>query len=121
MAGDILAPRALDDRFPGLKRYATTAYATSGVILAAPGVLFQVRGFSSRKSAQWVQILDAAAVPADTSVPIHIIRVGPNENFFLDLGEFGDDFATGICWSTSSTGPTKTIGSADTWVSAGYN
>jgi hypothetical protein len=91
------------------------------VILAQPGVLFGVRGYSSRTSAQWIQLFNSATVPADTGVPIDIIRVGPNENFFLDLGIYGDDYPIGISWSNSSTGPTKTIGAADTWLDAGYN
>jgi hypothetical protein len=98
----------------------TAAYAASLVVLAAPGILYGLQGYNSKASAQFIQVHDAASLPADTAVPAVVLTAAATSNFSLDLGVYGRKFVNGIVICNSSTGPTKTIGSADVWVDAQY-
>lgn len=96
----------------------TSAYASSLIGSAVAASCIEVRGFNSG-AAQWIQVHDAAALPADTAVPISIIYAESNDNFFISYPN-GKDFANGIVACNSSTGPTKTIGAADCWFEIDY-
>ena len=73
--------------------------------------------FSSNVAAQWIQLHDAVNLPADTSVPVWIGTVAAVSNLGV-LWIPGRVFEAGIWACNSSTGPTKTIGAADTWFDA---
>ena len=113
----------LDESIADAPRNATsTAYEASRVIKKGPGFLYGLSGYSSRGSAQWIQIFDAATLPADqTLVPVITFTVATVANFSLDFGLRGRFFESGIVVCNSSTGPTKTIGSADCWFDAQYS
>lgn len=98
----------------------TTAYAASLVVKASAGRLFGLQGYNSLGSAQFIQIHDAASLPADTAVPKVVVLVPATSNFSIDFGQFGRLFSTGIVVCNSTTGPTKTIGAADVWLDAQY-
>jgi hypothetical protein len=98
----------------------TTAFASNLVIKASAGTLYGLSGFNAKASAQTIQIHDAASLPADTAVPKVIIYVQAQTPFSIDFGTRGRAFGTGIVVCNSSTGATKTIGSADIWVDAQY-
>ena len=93
----------------------STAYETSRVVKNIPGTVYGLTGYNSKASAQFIHLYDATAVPADTAVPVVVITAAASSNFSIDFGIYGRRFTTGICIGNSSTGPTKTIGSADCW------
>ena len=98
----------------------TTAYAASLVAKATPGVCIYVSGYNSKGSAQFIQIHDAAALPADAAVPKIVFTVPATSNFTISFGEFGRYFSNGIVVCNSSTGPAKNIGSDDCWIDVQY-
>lgn len=97
----------------------SVAYVASQVIKATPGILYQLHGYNSG-AAQFIQLHDAASLPADTAVPELVQAIAATSNFVIDLGVYGKKFAVGIVACNSSTGPTKTIGSANCYISARY-
>lgn len=98
----------------------STAYEASRVVKATKGTLFRVNGYNSKASAQFIQVHDAAALPAEAAVPVVILTAAASSNFSYTFGEQGRACANGIVLCNSSTGPTKTIGSADCWFDAQY-
>jgi hypothetical protein len=98
----------------------SSAYEAGRVIRTSAGTLIRLTGYNSKGSAQFIQIHNAAAAPADAQVPVAVITVPASSNFSFDLPANGMPLSTGIYVCNSSTGPTKTIGSADCFFTALY-
>jgi hypothetical protein len=96
---------------------ATTALATNLVVKASAGKLFGFYGYST--ATQFIQLHNTASLPADTAVPVGVFPITANTPFSLWL-EHPQPCSTGITLCNSSTGPTKTIGSSNTWITALY-
>jgi hypothetical protein len=96
----------------------STAYETSHILKASAGTLFEVSFYNSSTSDQFYQLHNSASLPADTAVPVRIIKVPAGTVGNFDFGLRGRPFSTGIVICNSSTGPTKTIGSADSFFDA---
>jgi len=92
-----------------------TVYAASLVASDAPATLYKLTGYNSKGTAQFIQLHDAASLPADGAVPKIVFTVATAANFEMNFGTLGRLFQTGIVVCNSSTGPTKTIGTADCW------
>lgn len=108
------------DLYGAPKTSTTTAYASSRVVQSAPGTLYGLSGYNSAATVQFIQLHDAAALPADGAAPVVIILAPAASSFSIDFGIFGRYFANGIVVCNSSTGPTKTIGAADCWFDARF-
>jgi len=92
----------------------TNAYAASIVVKTGPGILYGLAVYNSKTSAQFIQVFDAMTLPADNAIPASVFTVAQSAN--LDVQWLpGRTFGTGCVICNSSTGPTKTIGSADCW------
>lgn len=98
----------------------TGAYASNLVVKNNAGTFFGLTGYNSLGSAQFIQIHDAASLPANGAVPVIIFKVNTESNFALELSEYGIAFNTGIVVCNSSTGATKTLGLADCWFNVAY-
>jgi hypothetical protein len=96
----------------------TTALAASLVVKASAGRLMGAQGYTS--TAGFVQVHNAASVPAESAVPVITIPTEAGKNWSIDFGALGRIFSTGITIVYSTTGPIKTIGSAEMWADAQY-
>ncbi len=101
----------------------STAYANNIIIKASPGVLYNLTGYNSKTSSQFILLLNATTVLGNgnaTSFPA--LNVPAGQTFSLDFGgKFGRFFSTGMVVVNSSTANTVTIGSADCWFDALYS
>jgi hypothetical protein len=69
--------------------------------------------YNSKASSQYIQLHDAAALPADTTVPAMVWAIPAKSTLTVSFGEVGRPCLTGIVICNSSTDATKTLGSAD--------
>jgi hypothetical protein len=94
-------------------RYKSDAAEASKVVKNSAGTLRGFTVFNDSASAQFVQVHDAAAVPAEGAVPMIIIPVPSKKTVAFDAGIFGLPMTSGIVLCNSSTGATKTLGAAN--------
>ena len=100
----------------------SNVYVSSLVVKTGPGILY---GFSIYNSGatQFIQVFDyanaATPVPADGAIPAVVFTVSGSANLAANWIP-GRAFTTGIVICNSSTGPTKTIGSANLFIDAQF-
>lgn len=99
------------------KTATTTAVAASLVVTPSTTTnqhlrCFDIVGFNNSASDQYIQVHDAAALPANAVVPLAVL-LAPAGYQFAFSWTAGRLFANGIVVCNSSTAVTKTIGSAD--------
>lgn len=94
----------------------TNAYATSLVASTSPKTVVSIQGHhKTGVGDQFLQIFDAASLPADAAVPIQTIRVPENDNFSIDFVG-GRVFETGVVIVGSTTAATKTLSAANWYI-----
>jgi hypothetical protein len=98
----------------------SNVYENARQVKGGPGYLFGFTVYNSKGSGQFIQWHDSAVLPAEGAVPegfMDIATVIAKSVQWLPLGR---SFLRGIYLVNSSTGPTKTIGSADCFFDAQY-
>jgi hypothetical protein len=113
-------PLAGEQHFPLPLSASSVAYTNALLVKAGDGICYGLSGYSSKASAQFIQVHDLGAIPADGAVPVTILTVPATGNFSIDYGPRGRAFRAGIVVCNSSTAQTKTIGLADTWFDVQY-
>lgn len=99
----------------------TSAPAASQVIKASAGTLHSIVGYVVSGEDGWIQVHDATSSPADAAVPEIAFFVGAaSAHIPVNIPLPGHVCATGITLVWSTTGPTKTIGSAKMMVAAHF-
>jgi hypothetical protein len=96
----------------------STAYETNRVVKASAGTLFNLSGYNSGP-AQFIQLHNTTSLPADGQAPILLLAIPAQTTFSFDWTK-GIPCSTGITICNSTTGPTKTIGSANCFFTASF-
>lgn len=82
------------------------------VVKTGTGILYGLVVTNTKASAQFVQVFDASAVPADGAVPLFSKSIPATDAIGIQWLP-GRTFLTGLVVCNSSTSATKTVGSAD--------
>ena len=99
-----------DRRYPTGDNSANAA-AASAAVAAGSGTIHHICGYST--IAQYIQIHDAAALPANGINCLFTLPVLADNWFEKDFGEGGLPFFNGIQLCNSTTAIAKTLGAAD--------
>jgi hypothetical protein len=83
------------------------------VASAGPARLCGFSGYSANASAQFIQVHDAASLPANGSAPKIVFKAGAAANFGADYNANPREFSTGVVVCTSTTYATLTLGATD--------
>jgi hypothetical protein len=97
----------------------SNGYENGRIVKGGEGVLVGFTVYNSSGSTQFIQWHDSAVIPAEGAVPEGFIPVEAATDRELNWIP-GRTFRRGIVLCNSSTGPTKTIGSADCFFDAQY-
>lgn len=91
--------------------------------LVVPGniVVYGFIVYSTKGSAQYLNVFNASALPADTAVPIFSWPLAANNGVGFGYQPNGRHFTSGLVLCNSSTDATKTIGSADCFFDVQYD
>lgn len=95
------------------------AYEAARIVKSGPGILFGFTVYNSNAAAQFILVFDTNTVPADGAIPACVFTVAGLSNLPVQWIP-GRTFTVGCVLLNSSTGPTKTAGSADCFFDAQY-
>lgn len=98
----------------------SAALEASSVTKNSAGIAIGAVITNTKASAQYFQVHNTASLPADGVAPIISVLIPASSTVGIDFGQYNQFFSTGIVWCNSSTVATKTIGSADMWVTFQY-
>lgn len=99
----------------------TAAKAASKVISATPGILYSVTAVNTTANDVYLQLFDAAALPANGTVPKDVAAIPAGWSGGIDYGSLGTEFSIGIVAAISSTIDSLTIGGASYLISGRKN
>jgi hypothetical protein len=102
----------VSDDSPGPLNFNVGGLRTNIVV---PGrlVVYGWTVYNTKASAQFLNVFDANALPADAAVPLFSFALAANQGVGFGFQPNGRQFQTGLVLCNSSTDATKTIGSAD--------
>lgn len=83
------------------------------MVATRQGSLYSVTAFNNDTVTNFLQIFDAAALPADGAVPMALCSVLAGYATGLDWGTLGKKITNGIVICLSSTAATKTLVAGD--------
>jgi hypothetical protein len=110
-------PHPADRRYPVAASSANAAAASAAVATTA-GWVYSIVGYTTTEP--FIQLHDAAALPANGVVPLLTLPVLPGQWFEFHF-PVGIRFYNGLILCNSSTDLTKTIGGATTQFVCGYS
>jgi hypothetical protein len=99
-----------DDEGP--LNYSTGALAAS-ILVPGKIVVYGFTVYSTKGSAQYLNVFDANTVPADAAVPLFSFALAANSGVGFGFTPRGRQFQTGLVLCNSSTDTAKTLGSVD--------
>ena len=98
-------------------------YESFSISKTSPGSVYGLLGFNNNLVPGFIQLHNRVTPPVSGNIPVNILFVGPQNNFYLDGGKFGMYFSSGIVWAHSTT-PTvytpDTLNSGNVWVNLFY-
>jgi hypothetical protein len=94
--------------------FTSSGLAKSCVPKTGVGKLFGFTATSTNVAAQFIQIHDALALPANGAVPLATFNVAAGNSVSAYYGPMGRAFTRGIVVANSTTQGTLTLGAADT-------
>lgn len=99
--------------------------ANALAVKSGPGLLFGFSAFTSKATAQFIQVHDTQAVPASGAVPVAVFQINggaiaTGDHLAVSYIFPGRFFLSGIWIVNSSTAATYTAGSADTFFDAQF-
>jgi hypothetical protein len=97
---------------PVPRNYATQKLAAS-IVLGGPIVVYGFTVYNTKSSAQYLNMFDADALPAEATTPVLSWPLAANSGVGFGWQPNGRLFGSGLVLCNSSTDATKTIGSAD--------
>lgn len=100
--------------------YTTGALAKS-LVLPGSIVVYGFTVYSTKSSAQFLNVFDAASLPADNAVPLFSWPLAANNGVGIAWQPNGRWFKGGLVLCNSSTDAVKTIGSADCFFDVQWN
>ena len=98
----------------------TPGVLKSSVIVPGNLTVYGFTVYSTKGSAQFINVFDANTLPADTAVPLFSLAVAANNSVGVFYGDNGRRFKTGLVLCNSSTDATKTLASADCFFDVQY-